>query len=699
MFDYKKIKSIIKQNQDYQKMLVVMEKEVRSFFENFNDDYNSISNWGHNYFCKKDGGLLNFDLSSPTEHRCTICDEVYETPLLNGVWVYYYRNFASLNVWKSAILYQTTGDVIFLKYIEKMIKYYFENYLKFPRHDKNGNIFKEEDKVPWGCGRIMPQGLNEAIFFIRFFNGLQIIKEHLSHECISIVHEVVSHFNTLIAPQIDKIHNIPCWKNSALFNLGLFINNQEMVNDALFGEFGLYNQIKYGVTKDFFWFEGSIHYNFFTLEGILNSLVFAKEYDFQMNKSYKNTIEDMLYRAYQYAFDNGVLPNPNDGWPNINLKTYSYIYDMATYVFGENSNVGDLLKNIEDMPVERIELPLSRPYYYDNKISLERLTLIPEINLKKYNVILQKAYNFKTSQFAILRKNDLNVFLKYGHNGPSHAHPDKMNIEVLWNNHMLTRDLSNAGYGAALCNEWHRMSTSHSTVVVDGKNQISMRSGTTVNFRSDYIKARTTNVYQSEIDVESMLLRMNLDEVYKYLIKSMNLSPKEADNVIKGKIKLEEVLKSNPLHNIDYERTIKLLDDGFIDTFIVKSDRVVNKDYFFHSEAKMLTELPLSKVDIGYDNFGYQHIKDVHIVRMRKKKINILWQLGDKIIKSRIHLYNGARLYVMKTYDNPVNKYRTTLMIRHKGLMTKFKIDWNIERGGLNEFFLHEKRYESRHFK
>ncbi len=681
MFDYKKNESILKANQEYIDMLHVMDHEVRAFFDNFNDDYNHISHWGHHYFCKEDGGLLEFDLHSPKHHKCSMCGKIYESELLDGVWVYYYRNEVSLNVWKSAILYESTKDVTFINYIERMIKYYFKNYLKFLRHDKNGDVFSEEDNVPWGCGRIMPQGLNESIFFIRFFNGLQIVKEHLTHESITIIQETVLEFYKLIKPQIDKIHNIPCWKNSALLNLGLFVNNYDMVNEALFDEFGLYNQIKQGVTKDFFWFEGSIHYNFFTLEGLLNSLVFSKEYNYQMNKSYTNTIEDMLHSAYQYAFSNGILPNPNDGWPNINLKTYSYIYDMATYVYGEDSKVGDLLKNIVNKPIERVELPLSRPYYYNNTISLERLTLIPEIDLSKYNKVTQEAHNFKTSQFAILRKNDLNVFIKYGHNGPSHAHPDKMNIEVLWDKHMLTRDLSNAGYGAELCNEWHRMTTSHSTVVVDGKNQISMRPGKTVNFRSDYIKTRADNVYQSEIDIKSMLTRMNLDEVYKYLIRFMNLSHEEADDVIKGRVDLEHVLKSNPLANIDYERTIKMLDNGFMDTFIVKSDKVVNKDYFFHSEATMLTELPLSKANIGYDNFGYQHIKDVHLVRTRRKKIDILWQLGDQIIKSRVHLYNGAKLYIMKTYDNPVNRFRTTLMIRHKGLLTKFRMDWQKEGG------------------
>ena len=39
--------------------------------------------------------------------------------------------------------------------------------------------------------------------------------------------------------------------------------------------------------------------------------------------------ERMFEKAYEYAFDNLYLPNPNDGWPNLNLRTFSYVYHTA----------------------------------------------------------------------------------------------------------------------------------------------------------------------------------------------------------------------------------------------------------------------------------------------------------------------------------------------------------------------------------
>ncbi len=47
-----------------------------------------------------------------------------------------------------------------------------------------------------------------------------------------------------------------------------------------------------------------------------------------------------------------------------------------------------------------------------------------------------------TSNFAMLRNNNWNVFVKYGLNGKSHAHPDIMNIEVMYKDQRISRDLS-----------------------------------------------------------------------------------------------------------------------------------------------------------------------------------------------------------------------------------------------------------------
>ncbi|MDD4083359.1 MAG: hypothetical protein PHD05_08270, partial [Sphaerochaetaceae bacterium] len=91
-------------------------------------------------------------------------------------------------------------------------------------------------------------------------------------------------------------------------------------------EFGIKSQLSTGVTEDGFWFEGSILYNFFLLEGITSFMLLSEVYNQPFEQKEKLILNNMLVKAYMYSFDNDILPNPNDGWPNLNLKTFSNVY-------------------------------------------------------------------------------------------------------------------------------------------------------------------------------------------------------------------------------------------------------------------------------------------------------------------------------------------------------------------------------------
>ena len=77
-------------------------------------------------------------------------------------------------------------------------------------------------------------------------------------------------------------------------------------------------------------------------------------------------------------------------------------------------------------------MPLSEPYYCCGTICLERLLFNIDFNYADYKPVPHSSTTFPTSNFAMLRNDSWNVFLKYGLNGRSHAHPDIMNIEVMY---------------------------------------------------------------------------------------------------------------------------------------------------------------------------------------------------------------------------------------------------------------------------
>lgn len=608
-------------NPRFQAMISQMQTEVDSFFKNFHDDPVLTSEWGHYYFCNDDGGRLIFDLNNPKSHICEVCGKNFTDEVYDGVWTYFYRNEAVLTALKAAVLYKRFEDEKYLNILKTIISFYADNYTKFKIHDKARNVFDNYSDMTWGCGRIMPQGLNESIIAIRLINALEIVKDKLDKTYLDYLYQkMFKEMFYLLKPQVDQIHNIRCWNNSAIGIIGLFFNDKEMIDFAFNGEFNINRQLREGVTKDHFWYEGSIHYNFFTLEGVTNLLVFAKVYDYPFEE--EKIVEKMFVEAYHYAFSNQYFPNPNDGWPSINLKTYSYIYHMAVKCFGYDSEVSEILKNILNDKNARTTLPLSKPYYFANEISYEHLVLNTDFIYDTYQKVKQLTKNYQLSQFGMLRNDHFNLFMKYGLNGPSHAHPDLMNIELTHNSYLVTRDMSNPGYQSRLYKEWFKMTLSHNTVVTDFKNMTKVSPSEEVKYTDKTIEAYSKDVYAG----------------------------------------------------VDYNRKVTLEENGFTDTFVVNSRECHNYDYVFHleKEFELVSKLSLEKAEIGSDQFGYQFLMNVN--RIKDFDGILTFKRFDEEFTFNITELEEKEVFIMESYDNPVNHKRITLIIRQKEQNAKFEL-------------------------
>lgn len=432
----------------------------------------------------------------------------------------------------------------------------------------------------------------------------------------------------LLRPQVVEIHNISCWCLAAIGVMGLAFGDQEMINFAFESELNIHEQLSRGVTEDAFWYEGSIHYNFFLLEGVSYLFLFSRLYDYDMGEKSNGTFERMLVQAYHYAFDNQYLPNPNDGWPNLNLKTFSYVYHTGARVFGEDSPVGNITKLIEADPAPRTTLPLSEPYYCCNKVCMEQLLFNIDFDYAARTPMLHTPQLFARSNFAILRNDDWNAFLKFGLNGRSHAHPDIMGVEIMCRGQYISRDLSNAGYRAKLCNEWHRKTISHSTVCFNGQDITSVSPGKCLYFDGLRVCAEAANVYEG----------------------------------------------------VTYRRELQLEGCALNDCFQTDGAEGVY-DYMLHLESSvpLLHDLPLAEVDLGLHENGYQHILSAHKVNTDAR--DIVLQATAPGIQMEIHvaLNPGQELFLLDTMDNPVNKTRHTLMIRGRGTQQRFNTQLKIK--------------------
>ena len=604
-------------------MLESMEKDVTEFFGDFSDSVNAVSGWGHNYFCQEDGGKLIFDLKSPHRHVCPICGHVYASEKYNKTWTYLYRVRAIQEMLKAAYLFKATGEMKFIDYIKNTLEFYAKNYRFFELHVKD-EISSDLNLDTGGAARIMPQGLNEAIALTKILLTLDILGDEISPDYLAFVKESLFQpaIDEVLAPQLNLVHNIKCWVNSAIGMAGIFFDEGRWIDLAFKGDYNISRQLREGVTADKFWYEGSMHYNFFTLEAIISLLYFCKKYNHPFGPE-RDIPREMLLAAYDYAFDDGRFPNPNDGWPDINLKTYLYLYKMAQGIY-ENDELTEVTQTIENLGIERVAVPLWDAYHFQG-IPMEALLTGTTPAIKK-TPPPKASVLYPASNYAILRRGAACLFLKYGHNGPSHAHPDKMTFELMLGGDIITRDLSNAGYGAKLCNEWHRTSASHNTVVVDGENHTNTEAGSVIKFSENEIAA-----------------------------------------------------KAQAYEGITFERTFVLSDDKITDIFQVNGHTEHVFDYFLHIDGEINCNAALAPACLDFNDNGYQHIQNVNKVEGQRE---FLVKAGNTSCRIKI---DQGEIFLCDTLDNPVTKLRSALIVRQWGSQAIFKTSWQILDGVKND--------------
>ena len=126
-------------------------------------------------FCNEDGSRIGFDPHARYTHRCPLCETEYEGEPYDCVWFYFYQNLAILTALKSATVYRATLDDRYIEHAKTILTLYAENYTRFVLHTKEDERFDSYESMSWGCGRIMPQGLNESIIGIRMILTMQLL--------------------------------------------------------------------------------------------------------------------------------------------------------------------------------------------------------------------------------------------------------------------------------------------------------------------------------------------------------------------------------------------------------------------------------------------------------------------------------------------------------------------------------------------
>ena len=272
------------------------------------------SNWFHWYVCPKHGVRLVTGKRIAAwqwEHICPTDNEIFRGDpsrpqtdfdgcALSGPHDRYARA-----VRDTGILFQVTGDARYARRAREILLAYAARYLDYPLHTTTG-----EAKI--GGGRVGPQTLDEAVWLIPMAQGADLVWDTLSEADRRTLADklFLPAARDVILPHRLGIHNIQCWKNSAVGLTGFLLGDDDLVKAAIDDpDRGYRAQMAKGVQGDGVWHEGAWSYHFYTLSALWPLTEAARNAGIDL---YGEPLKKMFEAPIQLAMPNLMLPAFND---------------------------------------------------------------------------------------------------------------------------------------------------------------------------------------------------------------------------------------------------------------------------------------------------------------------------------------------------------------------------------------------------
>ncbi len=454
------------------------------------------SNWGHWYVCPTHGARLTTGKRLGPwqwEHICTAGHEVlkgdpsspdrdFDGCVLAGIHDRYAREVQS-----AGILYQVTKDDRYAQRGREILLAYADRYLSYPLHNIHG-----EAKL--GGGRLSPQTLDESVWLIPAAQGADLLWDTLSEADRQTIADklFLPAARDVILPHHMPIHNIQCWKNSAVGLTGLLLGDRALIAAAIDDpDRGYRVQMSKGVQSDGVWHEGAWGYHFYTISAVWPLTEAARNCRIDL---YGEPYKKMFEAPIQLAMPNLKLPAFND---STEVDVHNPIYELAYARYQD--------------PIDLAGIP---PGGRNNDYAL----WFGVDHLPEQTPTVAGSRNATASGYAILQQgNSVQatwLCLKYGPHGGGHGHADKNNFVLYSKGQVLFPDPGTRLYGSPLHAEWDRVTLAHNTLTVDETSQ-RPSTGKCLAFGSerqvDYAMTDAGNIYDGVRFVRTaMLLNENL---------------------------------------------------------------------------------------------------------------------------------------------------------------------------------------------
>ena len=398
--------------------------------------------WYHYYACPKHGARLKNE--GPTRHVCPVDGEVFTGYPYDDVYLAMQHDGNARAIRTLGIVYQLAGDPKCAAKAKELLLAYAGKYESYKLHNIKG-----EAKV--GGGKIGPQTLDESTWLITALEGADCVWDTLSpDERQTVAQKLIYPATKVIRDHRMGIHNIQCWKNSAVGLAGLLLGDRALIEEALNGPSGYVRQMGQGVSPDGAWFEGAWGYHFYTVSAVVRLTEGAFHAGLNL---YGPDFKRMFDGPLLLAMPNLQLPAFHDsGTVSVTAQAGHYEVAYARYKderyravlsSGRRDSDAALLYGMPDVEGEARSAPPSA--------------------------------NYPASGYAVLNAGTgpdaVWLCLDYGPHGGGHGHPDKLGFVLYAFGSVLAPDPGTTSYGVPLQAHWYRTTLAHNTLCANEESQ------------------------------------------------------------------------------------------------------------------------------------------------------------------------------------------------------------------------------------
>lgn len=406
-----------------------------------------IATWNLYYFCPHHGVRLIWQPDSPHRHCCPVDGEAFSGEPWDGAW---WREMNGRNAsacQQLGLLWQLTGEEAYRDKVRSLLMGYADVY---PGYEIHGGIPHN------GPGKMNAQTLCEANCILDMALGYDFIQHSLTDdERQHISRNLLRCAATFLqAHRSPQIHNHEVKISAALGVLGFVLEDEDLLEFAVNAPYGLRWQLEHGLLAEGLWFEGSVHYHYYALQGFFAFEKLARGTRWSLLDG--PWYSQMLSFPLSLLLPDGTFPRLNDCIAGQEKLHHRDLYEFAWFIW-RDPQYAAVLHFTEAQPDERETL-----LWRDSPLPETTPDLIPQQSLFAPGAGLT-LWRRPQQQQAVL--------IKHSPWGGEHDHYDRLSLMLWQRDGWLLPDLGTTGYGAKMHYDYYKNSATHNTLTVNQTNQ------------------------------------------------------------------------------------------------------------------------------------------------------------------------------------------------------------------------------------